>query len=120
MASTSWTEVTGECAPSCSETIWATVSTIRVKLILPARKSATHASLAALYTAGIVPPAVATERARSTAGKEWSSSGSNVHEVAVDQSSRNAASATRDGQLRPSEIGSRISGGDAWMIVAAS
>src|ERR1700679_1194353 len=111
MASTSSTEVTGECAPSCSETIRATVSTIRVKLIVPARKSATHCSFAALYTAAPGPPAAAAARASETAGKASSSSGSNVHVAPVDQSSRYAASATRDGQLRPSEVGNPMFGG---------
>ena len=47
-ASTSATVVTAVRAASCSETIRATVSTMRGKLIRPAWKSATHASLAAL------------------------------------------------------------------------
>ena len=93
---------------------------MRGKLILPAWKSATHASFAALYTAGAVPPAAAAWRASATAGKAASSSGSNVQVAAVDQSSPGAASGTRSGQARPSEIGSRMSGGDAWMMVAPS
>ena len=76
--------------------------------------------MAALYTAGAVPPAAAASRASATAGKAASSSGSNVQVAAVDQSSPGAASGTRSGQARPSEMGSRMSGGDAWMIVAPS
>src|SRR5580693_4659975 len=118
--STSATVVTAVRAASCSETIRATVSTMRGKLIRPAWKSATHASFAALYTAGAVPPAAAASRASATAGKAASSSGSNVQVAAVDQSRPRAAPGTRSGQAMPSEIGSRMSGGDAWMIVAPS
>src|SRR5260370_30567913 len=90
------------------------------KLIRPAWKSATPASFAALYTAGAVPPAAAASRASATAGKAASSSGSNVHVAAVDQSSPGAAPGTRSGHAKPSEIGSRMSGGDARRIVAPS
>jgi hypothetical protein len=67
-----------------------------------------------------VPPAAAASRASATAGNAASSSGSKVHPVAADQSSPGAASGTRSGQARPSEIGSRMSGGEAWMMVAPS
>jgi hypothetical protein len=62
------------------------VSTIRVNEILPARKAATQASFAPLYTAGAVPPSRAASRASDTAGNAASSSGSNVHDAAFVQS----------------------------------
>src|SRR5271155_3413234 len=68
----------------------------------------------------MVPPTVAASRASATAGNAASSRGSKVQVAAADQSSRGAASATRSGQARLSEIGSRMSGGEAWMIVAPS
>src|SRR5690349_509257 len=56
----------------------------------------------------------------ATAGKALSSSGSNVHVCAVDQSIAGAAPGTRSGQPRASAIGMRISGGLAWAIVDPS
>jgi len=64
---------------------------MRGKPIRPAWKSATHASFAALYTAGAVPPAAAASRASATAGKAAASSGSNVQVAAVDQWARRRA-----------------------------
>src|SRR5690606_35797438 len=54
---------------ACSSTTWATVSTIPVNGSRPARKASTHSSLAALNTAGAVPPRLPTWRASGTEGK---------------------------------------------------
>ena len=48
------------------------------------------------------------------------SSGSNVHEVAVSKVQAAAAPATRSGHPSPSEMGRRMSGGDAWASVEPS
>ena len=53
-------------------------------------------------------------------GNASTSSGSNVHRRAAAQSTDGAAPATRSGQPSASAIGSRMSGGDAWAIVAPS
>lgn len=52
------------------------VSTMRGKLNAPLRNSTAASSFAALYTAGMQPPAVTASRARRTAGKTDSSRGS--------------------------------------------
>ena len=109
-----------EPAPSCSEITRITVSTIPVNEMAPARNAATHSSLAALYTAGQVPPARPTCRASETAGKASSSSGSNVQVCALVQSTAGAASGTRSGQASASAIGIRMSGGLAWASVEPS
>src|SRR3954449_2775930 len=98
----------------------AIVSTICRNATFPAWKAATSASLAALYTAGAQPPAAPARRARSTAGNATGSSGSNVHPWATAQSTPAAASGTRSGQPSASEIGSRMSGGEAWAMVEPS
>ena len=49
-----------------------------MKPIRPSWKASTHTSLAALYTAGAVPPSRPASRASSTAGKATLSSGSKI------------------------------------------
>src|SRR5206468_560736 len=88
--------------------------------IAPAWNAATACSFAALKTAGYVPAAMPTFLASATAGNASSSSGSKVQVWAVVQSRGAPTSGTRSGQPRPSEIGSRMSGGDAWAMVEPS
>jgi len=95
-------------------------STMPVNASLPAQKASTQTSLAPLYTAGATPPALPTRRASSTAGKASSSSGSKVQADAFVQSKAGAASGTRSGQVSPSAIGNRISGGEHCAIVEPS
>ncbi|CAH0327639.1 hypothetical protein SRABI128_06306 [Microbacterium sp. Bi128] len=67
-----------------------------------------------------MPPARPTCLASATDPKASSSSDSKVHCDAVVQSSGAPTPATRCGQSRPSEIGRRMSGGDACAIVDPS
>jgi hypothetical protein len=76
--------------------------------------------LAALKTAGAVPPAAAAARPIDTAGNASSSRGKNSQVAAVLQAHGVAIPATRSGQARASAIGSRMSGGLAWAMVAPS
>src|SRR5207245_2363672 len=69
----------GSGTTSCSSTTRATVSTIAGNRTRPARNAATSSSLAALRTAGAVPPRRPASRHRSTAGNALASSGKNSH-----------------------------------------
>ena len=86
----------------------------------PPGMPSTQTSLAALYTAGAVPPRRPASRASATAGNASSSSGWNVQLCERVQSMAGPAPGTRSGQARPSAIGIRMSGGLAWAIVAPS
>ena len=61
-----------------------------------------------------------TRLASSTAGNAALSSGSNFQVLAVRPVERHADPGTRFGQSRPSEIGRRMSGGEAWARVEPS
>ena len=91
-----------------------------VNLISPSRNACTHTSLAALYTAGAVPPRVPASRASRTAGNASSSRGKNSQACGRVQSTAGAASATRSGQPRPRAMGIIIDGGEAWASVEPS
>jgi hypothetical protein len=96
------------------------MSVMSVNPISPRQKASTQDSLAALKTAGAVPAALPARRASSTAPKVSESNGSKVHEAAWVQSQPAAASGRRSGQVSPRAMGSRMSGGEAWAIVAPS
>src|SRR4029453_18054930 len=98
---------------TCSESTRSTVSMMAGKARAPARNAPTHSSLAALYTAGAVPPACPAALGSRIAGNASSSSGRNSQLDGDDQVQAADTPASRSGQDRPSAIGSRMSGGVA-------
>ena len=110
----------GSATPSCSCTTRETVSTIASHGTSPAINASTSTSFAALSTAGCVAEAATAKRARSIAGNVSLSTGSNVHSDALAHVKGFSTSARRSGQVSPSAIGKRMSGGDAWSVVAPS
>ena len=90
------------------------------KVRRPARKACTASSLAALNAAGTVPPARPAANARSRAGKASRSTGSNVHAAGRLKSQAAETGSSRSGHASASAMGSRMSGGLAWAIVAPS
>ena len=83
-------------------------------------KASTQTSLAALYTAGALPPARPASRASSTAGNASLSSGSKVQLDAALQSHGRETPDSRSGQLKAKAMGSFMSGGEHWASVAPS
>ena len=111
---------TASALPVCSSSTRATESTMSVKRIAPAWNAATASSLAALNTAGWVPPTLPASLIMRTAGNASSSSGSKVQDVAFDQSHAGTAPGMRCGQVRPSAMGRTMLGGDACAMVEPS
>src|SRR5690606_1074193 len=107
-------------APSCSVSTCSRMSVMARNPSRPARKAATHSSLAALKAAGWVTEAAAAWRASRTPRKVSSSSGSKVQLVASSQRHGAIARCGRAGHDSASAIGRRMSGGEAWAMVEPS
>src|SRR5690606_8972029 len=102
-------------AGSCASSTRSITSGMRRSGSSPSRKLATATSLAALTTAGAVPPARPASTPSRKAGKRASSRGSNVSGLAATGSKRGVpVSSMRSGCVNAYRIGSSIVGNPAW------
>src|SRR4029077_20818917 len=99
----------------CASSTRAIVSAILPKRILPARKSSTATSFAALNAVAAVPPVVAAARPNPYAGYRSADTGSKLSVPAATGSNlRVPVSGTRVGWVRAYRIGSSIVGNPTW------